>query len=216
MDFAGAAEAITDVAERVLERVGVEPGMELLDVPCGTGNAAIPAAGAAARVTGLDPSADLLAIARERAADAMIEVDWVEGDPRELPFPAGRFDRVISVFGMLDDRIASELRRVCRGRIGVCRWTPDSVLGEMLGMVADASSGEEQIRAAFGDGMVERGEIEMHEESAGRFADFMLESVGRRDRELRERFVRTLEAANLADDGTLRFRGEYLVSVVDV
>lgn len=214
MDFARVAETITEVAERVLERVGVEPGMELLDAPCGTGNAAIPAAGAGARVIGLDPSADLLAIARERAADAMVEIDWVEGDPSDLPFPDRSFDRVVSVLGVLDDRVARELRRVCRGRIGVCWWTAESVLGRMLAMVVEPT--EDHVRSALGEGTFERGEIELQEESAGRFADFMLESVGRRDGDLRERFLRCLEEANLADDGSLRVRAEYLIAVVDV
>ena len=77
-----------------MERAGVAPGMELLDVACGAGNATIPAAREGARVTGLDFSPDLLAIAREQAADAMVEVDWVEGDAQELPFDDARFDRV--------------------------------------------------------------------------------------------------------------------------
>ena len=57
-----------------------------MDVACGTGNATIPAARAGARVTGADFSPDLLAIARERAADAMVEVEWVEANAEQLPF----------------------------------------------------------------------------------------------------------------------------------
>ena len=82
-----------------MERAGVEPGMDVLDVACGTGNATIPAAQAGARVTGLDFSPDLLEIARERSADAMVEIEWVEGDAQELPFEDASFDRVVSVFG---------------------------------------------------------------------------------------------------------------------
>jgi SAM-dependent methyltransferase len=204
MDIAGAAETIAGVAELVVERVGVEPGMEVLDVGCGTGNATIPAARAGARVTGVDPAADLLAIARERAADAMVEIDWVEADTRRLPFEDGTFDRVISVFGMPDARVAAEARRVCRGRIAICSWSPDGVMGRMLGVTDEP---------AFG--VLERREIELREHSVGGFADFMLESVGRGSEEVRLRFARSLEEANLADDGTLRVRAEYLISVVD-
>jgi hypothetical protein len=67
-----------------------------------------------ARVTGLEPWRELLDIARERAADAMVEVEWVEGDPRELPFEDGSFDCVISMFGEPDEQ---ELLRVSRGSV---------------------------------------------------------------------------------------------------
>ena len=118
------AELIGNVGRRLIELAGVQPGMTLLDVACGTGNAAIPAAQSGARVVGLDPSADMLSVARERAADYMIEVDWVEGDPRKLPFGNASFDRLVSVFGPDDDRIAEEMRRVCRpgGAIAVAGW----------------------------------------------------------------------------------------------
>jgi ubiquinone/menaquinone biosynthesis C-methylase UbiE len=125
MDFAVAAERMSEVGRVCVESVGVEPGMKVLDVGCGTGNATIPAAQLGARVTGLDSSADLLAVARERAADAMVEVDWIVGDPTALPFEDGSFDRVISMFGGAS---TSELRRVCRGRIAICRWTDEGPL----------------------------------------------------------------------------------------
>ena len=92
-NYAAVAERISAVGELVVERAGVAPGMDLLDVACGAGNATIPAAREGARVTGLDFSPDLLAIARERAADAMVEVDWVGAcaDPAgPSPSRAGR------------------------------------------------------------------------------------------------------------------------------
>ena len=55
--------------------------MELLDVGTGTGgNVAIPAAQAGAKVVGLDVTPELLVLARERGAEAGVEVEWVEGD----------------------------------------------------------------------------------------------------------------------------------------
>jgi SAM-dependent methyltransferase len=131
--FAAAAERIREVGELLVGRAGVEPGMEVLDVGTGTGNAALPAAKAGARVIGLEASADLLAMARERAADAMIEVDWEEGLPEALPFGDASFDRVLSAFGHTfapdPERAAAELMRVCRpgGAIGVCGWTENGV-----------------------------------------------------------------------------------------
>jgi ubiquinone/menaquinone biosynthesis C-methylase UbiE len=123
MDYAVVAQVMDRVGELCFERVGVEPGMEVLDVGCGTGNATIPAARMGARVTGLEASADLLAIARERAADAMVEIDWVEGDPAALPFADASFDRVISIFGDPSERVVEEMRRVCRGRIAMYALT---------------------------------------------------------------------------------------------
>ncbi|HEV2874443.1 MAG TPA: class I SAM-dependent methyltransferase [Thermoleophilaceae bacterium] len=123
MDFAVIAETMQKIGEVCVERVGVEPGMEVLDVGCGTGNATIPAARMGARVTGLEQSADLLAIARERAADAMVEIDWVLGDPAELPFADASFDCVISIFGDGSERVVEEMRRVCRGRIAMYALT---------------------------------------------------------------------------------------------
>jgi ubiquinone/menaquinone biosynthesis C-methylase UbiE len=123
VDYAAIAQVMDKVGEMCVERVGVEPGMKVLDVGCGTGNATIPAARLGARVTGLDQSADLLAIARERAADAMVEIDWVEGDPAELPFADGSFDLVISIFGEPSERVVEEMRRVCRGRIAMYALT---------------------------------------------------------------------------------------------
>jgi ubiquinone/menaquinone biosynthesis C-methylase UbiE len=120
MDYAVLAQAMEKIGEMCVERAGVEPGMEVLDVSCGTGNAAIPAARLGARVTGLEPWPELLAIARERAADAMVEVDWVEGDPANLPFEDGRFDVVMSVWG---EPNVDEMRRVCRGRIAMYALT---------------------------------------------------------------------------------------------
>jgi ubiquinone/menaquinone biosynthesis C-methylase UbiE len=120
MDYAAIAETMQRLGEQCVERAGVEPGMEVLDVGCGTGNAAIPAARLGARVTGLEPWPELLAIARERAADAMVEVDWVEGDPAALPFEDGSFDVVVSIS---PDASVDEMRRVCRGRVAMYALT---------------------------------------------------------------------------------------------
>lgn len=239
-NYAAVAEKILDVGGVCVERAGVEPGMEVLDVACGTGNATIPAARAGARVTGLDFSDALLAVARERAADAMVEVDWVEGDAQDLPFEDGSFDRVISTFGHMfapdHERTAAEMKRVCRGRIGICCWSPRGAIGRMFRTIAElvppppgsASpllwGTEEHVRELLGEGEFDRGEVEWRDPSVEGYADFMLESfgpmlnaqetLGERAGELRTAFIGFLEAENLADDGTLRFRGGYLIAVV--
>jgi SAM-dependent methyltransferase len=241
-NYVAVAERISDVGELVVERAGAEPGMELLDVACGAGNATIPAARDGARVTGLDFSPDLLALARERAADAMVEVDWVEGDAQEMPFDDARFDRVISTFGHMfapdHRRTAAEMRRVCRpgGAIAVACWTPEGSIGRMFRTIAELVppppggeppllwGTEPHIRELLGDGDFERHDVEWKDESVESYARFMLDSfgpllnarelLGEREAELDDAFRAFLAAENLNDDDTLRFNGEYLLAVV--
>ena len=80
-------------------RVGADD--EVLDVACGTGNAAIQAAQAGGRVTGVDLTPELFSAARRRAAAAGVEIDLVEGDAEHLPFEPGSFDVVLSTFGAM-------------------------------------------------------------------------------------------------------------------
>lgn len=242
-NYAAVADKISAVGEHIVEAVGLAPGMDVLDVACGTGNATIPAARAGARVTGVDFSPDLLATARERAADAMVEVDWVEGNAEELPFADASFDRVISTFGHMfasdHERSAAELKRVCRedGLIGICCWTPDGAIGRMFGMVSalvppppGAASPllwgtEEHVRKLLGDDVrFERREVEWRDSSTESYADFMLESFGpllnareqlaKRAAELRAAYISYLEGENLERGDSLRFRGEYLSAVI--
>jgi SAM-dependent methyltransferase len=132
-DYTVFADQISDVGELVAARADIAPGASVLDVACGTGNAAIPAARAGGRVTGLDLSPHLLEQAREGAAAAGAEIETVEGDAERLPFDDGSFDRVVSTFGHMfaprHQPVADEMARVCasRGMIVTATWTPDSV-----------------------------------------------------------------------------------------
>jgi SAM-dependent methyltransferase len=241
-NYAAVAEKVGEVGEACVERAGVEPGMDVLDVACGTGNATIPAARAGARVTGLDFQPRLLAIARERAADAMVEIEWIEGDAQELPFADAGFDRVLSTFGHMfapdHARTAAEMKRVTRpgGRTAVCCWTPEGAIGAMFRTIAQlvppppgAASPllwgtEEHVRELLGEADFERREVEWRDDSCESYADFMLESFGpllnarellaERADELRPALLSFLEEHNLERDGSLRFNGEYLLAVV--
>ncbi len=127
-----------DVGERIVRRVGVAPGEDVLDVACGTGNAAIRAAEAGGRVVGVDLTPKLLEAGERLAAEANVEIDWIEGDAEALPVDDESFDVVLSVFGCMfaprHDVTAQELARVLRsgGRLGVCAWTPDGYMGEFF------------------------------------------------------------------------------------
>jgi 2-polyprenyl-3-methyl-5-hydroxy-6-metoxy-1,4-benzoquinol methylase len=141
-DYAACSERIADVGELVAARASVEPGMRVLDVACGTGNAAIPAARSGARVTGLDLAPKMLEQARVKAETAGLEIEWVEGDAEELPFEDGSFDRVLSIFGHMfaprHERVADEMVRVCRkgGKIVTATWAADGLFGAMSAAAA--------------------------------------------------------------------------------
>src|SRR5690606_24379554 len=130
-DYAELSRHISQVGELVVERAGVRPRMDVLDVACGPGNAAKPAARAGAHVTGLDLVPALLEAGRRDAEAQGLEIEWVEGDVEELPFEDASFDRVFSTFGHMfaprHRRTAEEMSRVCRpgGMIATCTWTPE-------------------------------------------------------------------------------------------
>jgi SAM-dependent methyltransferase len=131
-------EGLYAVGERLVAAAQVRPGETVLDVACGTGNATLPAARAGGRVTGLDLTPELLAVARRRADEAGIGVDLLEGDAEDLPFDDGSFDVVVSSFGCMfaprHEVVADELVRVLRpgGRLGIVAWTPEGAIGHFF------------------------------------------------------------------------------------
>ncbi len=137
-DFDAIAARILGVGDDLVARAGVGPGDAVLDVACGTGNCAIPAAVAGGEVTGLDITPELFEPARRRAADAGVEVELIEGDAEELPFADQSFDVVLSSFGCMfapNQKVAAgEIARVVRpgGRVGIAAWRPDGSIGEMF------------------------------------------------------------------------------------
>ncbi len=136
------AELFWDVGAVVADAAGIEPGMTVLDVATGTGNAAIRAAAAGSQVVGLDITPELFDDARRREALAGVSVEWVEGDAEALPFEDESFDRVLSTFGVMfaaDHEVAAaELVRTCRpgGTIVLANWTPGSFMGRLFATVA--------------------------------------------------------------------------------
>jgi ubiquinone/menaquinone biosynthesis C-methylase UbiE len=137
-DYDAIAELFWDVGEVVAEAAAIAPGMKVLDVATGTGNAAIRAAAAGAEVVGLDLTPELFAGARRREALAGVSVEWVEGDAEALPFEDASFDRVLSTFGVMfapRHRVAAEeLVRTCKpgGMIVLANWTPGGFVGNVF------------------------------------------------------------------------------------
>jgi SAM-dependent methyltransferase len=128
-DFGKLALHMATEAERFVDRLGITPEMQVLDVACGTGNLAIPAARTGATVTGLDIAPNLLEQARQRAADEKLTAVFVEGDAEQLPYPDEHFDVVMSMFGAMfaprPELVAKELARVCKpgGKVAMANWT---------------------------------------------------------------------------------------------
>jgi ubiquinone/menaquinone biosynthesis C-methylase UbiE len=89
----------------------------VLDVGAGSGNAAIPAAGAGAEVVASDPTPELFDAGRREAIVRGVELEWVEASAEALPFADEVFDVVMSCIGAMfatDHRAAAaELVRVC-------------------------------------------------------------------------------------------------------
>ena len=123
---------------RLVDACGIQPGMRVLDVATGTGNAALPAAERGARVTASDLTPELLEVGRRRAEAAGLDLEWTEADAEHLPFDDASFDLVMSSIGVMfaphHQEAADELVRVCRpgGTIGLLCWTPEGMLGALF------------------------------------------------------------------------------------
>jgi ubiquinone/menaquinone biosynthesis C-methylase UbiE len=138
-DYASMVETfLLPLGPRLVEACGIGPGMEVLDVAAGTGNASLPAARAGADVTASDLTPELLDAGRVRAATEGLELRWVEADAEDLPFADESFDVVMSSIGAMfaphHQAVANELVRVCRpgGTIGLLSWTPEGMIGALF------------------------------------------------------------------------------------
>lgn len=194
-DFAMVAGMVMMVSEELVEALDIVPGERVLDVACGSGNAALAAARRSwGNVVGVDFVPALLERGRERAAAERLDVEFVEGDAAELPFGDAEFDVVTSVFGAMfsptQEQAAAELLRVCKpgGRIGMANWVPDGGVGKMFMTIAKHApppagvqspllwGTEERLRELFGDRVselrVERRASRQAFRSADHFLDF--------------------------------------------
>ena len=137
-DFSQIAKAYTESAAEFVKRLNVGPGTSFLDVACGDGNMAIPAAQLGATVTGMDLAPEMVRQAAERAKAAGVEAQFAEGDAEALQYDDNSFDVVASMFGAMfaprPELVASELLRVCKpgGRIAMANWTPAGFVGQMF------------------------------------------------------------------------------------
>ena len=140
-DYGHFAKYLEPGALEFLSRLAVVPNTEMLDVACGAGQIAIPAARAGVRVTGIDIASNSIEQARGRAKDEGLDVRFDEGDAENLPYENASFDLVVSLIGAMfaprPERVAAELIRVCRpgGRIVMANWTPEGHVGQMFKII---------------------------------------------------------------------------------
>lgn len=140
-DYGHFAQYMLPGALEFLARLDIAPGTRMLDVGCGAGQIAIPAAKAGVKVTGIDIASNLIEQARARAAQEGVDARFEEGDAEMLPCADAEFDLVVSLIGAMfapqPDRVVAELMRVCRpgGRIVMANWTPEGHVGQMFKIV---------------------------------------------------------------------------------
>lgn len=137
-DFGVIARSFESGAADFAEGLGLKAGMRVLDVACGNGNTAIPAAKTGAAVTGVDLAPYLIEQAKERAEQEKVEAKFEVGDAEDLPYDDGIFDAVVTMFGAMfaprPDVVAGELIRVCKpgGSVSMANWTPEGFIGQMF------------------------------------------------------------------------------------
>jgi len=131
-DFTRIAATMRESGEALVRDIGVQAGMRVLDVGCGDGTTAIPAAQLGAEVLGVDIAANLVAAGNARARELGLEnCRFQEGDASTLEgIEDQAYDVVVSIFGAMfaprPAEVARQLVRVTRpgGRIVMGNWIP--------------------------------------------------------------------------------------------
>jgi SAM-dependent methyltransferase len=142
--------------------------MRVLDVACGSANAAFIAARAGAKVFGLDASLRLIDVARGRVPDGTFLI----GDAAELPFGDGVFDGVVSVFGVIfaapAAKAAAELARVTRsgGHVVLTTWPRRGPLYAVVSLMREAMT---RVRPPEGPPPVNWGDPAVLEQLLGKY-----------------------------------------------
>ena len=140
-DYDEISRGIADAIEHCVLRLNPQPGERILDLSTGTGWTSRVVARRGATVVGVDIAGDLLDVARAKAAEARLTIDYQLGDAEHLPFDTGQFDAVVSTFGVMfasrPEAAAAELARVCRtdGRIALTTWQTGGSVNQMFAVM---------------------------------------------------------------------------------
>jgi len=132
-DFTRIADSMRESGEALVRRIGVSKGLKVLDLGCGDGTTAIPAAKLGADVLGVDIARNLVEAGNKRAREqGLTNCRFQEGDATNLhPLPDRSFDLVVSIFGAMfaprPFEVAKETVRVTRpgGRVVMGNWIPN-------------------------------------------------------------------------------------------
>ncbi len=132
-DFTRIAATMRESGDALVKSLGIQPGEKVLDLGCGDGTTAIPAARLGAKVLGVDISRNLVAAGQQRAAEAgLANCSFEHGDASNLSNLQDKsFDRVVSIFGAMfapkPFDVAKEMVRVTRpgGSIAMGNWIPN-------------------------------------------------------------------------------------------
>lgn len=132
-DFTRIAATMRESGDALVRRIGIEPGIRVVDLGCGDGTTALPAARLGAQVTGVDIATNLVEAGNKRAEEqGLTNCTFQEGDASNLEdLPNDEFDLVITIFGAMfapkPFEVAKEMVRVTRpgGRIVMGNWIPN-------------------------------------------------------------------------------------------
>lgn len=141
-DYAAFAKYMEAGAIEILENWQIAPNQRLLDIGCGSGQSAIPAARMGHNVTGIDIAENLIEYANEVANAEGLDATFDVGDAEDLPYENNSFDVVITMIGAMfaprPEKVASEIARVLRpgGKLYMANWTPNGMPAQMFKCVA--------------------------------------------------------------------------------
>jgi ubiquinone/menaquinone biosynthesis C-methylase UbiE len=146
-DFTRIAETMRQSGEELVANLGITKGMRMLDLGCGDGTTALPAAKFGADVLGVDIAGNLVKAGNERSRKAgLSNCTFIEGDASDLnELKDHTFDKVVSIFGaMFAPRpfdVAKEMVRVTKpgGTIIMGNWIPGdpTLVAQILKISAD-------------------------------------------------------------------------------
>lgn len=162
-EYEPTAKELEPASVSLVASLGDLRGKRVLDLGCGTGNAALEAARRGADVLAIDPAERLVAVARRRAGEEGLPLAAEVGEAAAVPAPDRSFDAVVSVFAVIfapdADAAAREMLRVVKddGLVLLTTWTMEGAIAETSAILRaamapkDPASGPSRPGPMWGD-----------------------------------------------------------------